>query len=526
MFSLPSTAVLLLLLLSARTAWAQCSSNCSVTGCTGSTPFMRASVCVAQCNAGFSRTYFSAPVGCAVNQSGVCIPLNCVTRDPADCSICTQCAPNYESGRSRAFFGVCLLAAPPKITCNSISQTLPATLPTVAVSYNITFSDNTGVNGLPNCSIPSGSPFGVGNTAVKCTVYDYIAQSASCTFTVTVQDTTKPVVTCPTALYDVQLPVGQTHANVSWAAATAWDNAVGQLPAICRIGNAVVEPANTTLFPLGETIIQCTAIDPSANSASCSVRVRLTDATAPNITCPADITVQAPSNGPSLVVTWMHNATSKNPIKSNLCSPASGALFQYGPQTVTCTVTDINDKVASCAFVVTVTDVTPPQLICSAPISADPPQGASSAVVSWPLPVGIDNVGLLAPPTCFPQSGSSFELGERDVACTAVDVAGLKTACSFKLTVTDRQAPSLTCPAFGPQALMPGQSTRQVDWVVLASDNSGSVEAECSPRPQSDFGPGFHTITCFSTDPSNNTATCSSILQVIIIPAAFFGLCL
>ena len=47
-----------------------------------------------------------------------------------------------------------------------------------------------------------------------------------------------------------------------------------------------------------------------------------------------------------------------------------------------------------------------------------------------------------------------------------------------------------------------------------ATDNSGSVTVSCNPASGSSLAVGASTVTCTATDPCNNTATCSFVVNV------------
>ncbi|MCU1266309.1 MAG: Peptidase domain protein [Acidobacteria bacterium] len=100
--------------------------------------------------------------------------------------------------------------------------------------------------GTVNCSPASGSFFPVGTTTVTCTP----TTGSSCTFTVTVQDTQPPNITCPANVTTQNAP-GQNGAVVNYPAPTVSDNCPAPPAPVCS-------PASGSFFPVGVTTVTCT----------------------------------------------------------------------------------------------------------------------------------------------------------------------------------------------------------------------------------------------------------------------------
>lgn len=125
-------------------------------------------------------------------------------------------------------------------------------------------------------------------------------------------------------------------------------------------------------------------------------------------------------------------------------------------------------------------------------------------------------------------SGSTFNVGVTTVSLTATNACGVAT-CSFTVTVSDVQPPSITCPAnitVQCASAVPAPNTAS----VTASDNCGTVTvAWVSDVVTPGDCPNHYTIarTYSATDASENTSTCTQTITVndntaptIICPAA------
>src|SRR5205085_1328807 len=159
---------------------------------------------------------------------------------------------------------------PPTITCPA-NRTVPNTTGQCGanVSFTATATDNCSPpQAAPtvSCSPSSGSFFNVGTTTVTCTASDASPNSPDtiCTFTVRVNDTQAPTITCPASF-----TTGATSASgapVTYATPTRTDNCPGVSTPTCT-------PASGATFPIGTTTVNCTVSDAAGNSASCCFTV-------------------------------------------------------------------------------------------------------------------------------------------------------------------------------------------------------------------------------------------------------------
>jgi hypothetical protein len=117
----------------------------------------------------------------------------------------------------------------------------------------------------PICTPASGSTFPLGTTTVACSVTDSHNNTASGSFTVTVQDTTAPALTVPS---DKSVSTkSKTGAKVTYVA-NATDIVDGPLAVICT-------PSSGSTFKVGATIVSCIATDSHNNTATATFKVKV-----------------------------------------------------------------------------------------------------------------------------------------------------------------------------------------------------------------------------------------------------------
>jgi hypothetical protein len=311
---------------------------------------------------------------------------------------------------------------PPQITGTPADVTVEATSSSgAAVSYTKpTATDLVDGAVTVSCAPASGSTFALGTTTVTCTATDAHSNTVTSTFHVTVQDTTKPQITVPADI--TAEATGASGAPVGYT--VTFTDAVGVTSSGCT-------PASGSTFGIGTTTVNCSAMDAAGNSASASFHVKVQDTTAPQITVPADITMEA--TGPSgAAVGYTVTFTDAVGVTSSGCTPASGSTFGIGTTTVNCSAMDAAGNTASASFHVKVQDTTAPQITVPADITVQA-TGPSGAAVGYTVTF-TDAVGVTTS-ACVPASGSTFAIGTTTVNCSASDAAGNSSSKSFQVTV-------------------------------------------------------------------------------------------
>jgi HYR domain-containing protein len=165
---------------------------------------------------------------------------------------------------------------------------------------------------------PSGSTFVVGSTTVSSYAKSASGpQSDPCTFTVTVQDTENPAITCPAPM--VVAATSPQGVAVSFTP-SATDN--------CSVATLTSSPPSGSVFPIGTTTVNDEATDPSGNRSSCSFTIHVKGAaeqTADLITAVKNLATKTGIRNALLVKL---NAALKN-IQRNNTGAACGELQAF-----------------------------------------------------------------------------------------------------------------------------------------------------------------------------------------------------
>lgn len=189
------------------------------------------------------------------------------------------------------------------------------------------------------------SPYKLGETSVTLTVTDEHGISSLCTATVTVTDTTAPIITAPANL--IVEATGPTT-PVDPGVAVAHDN--------CNENPAITSDAPAT-FPLGTTQVTWTAADSAGNVGTATQHVTIQDTTAPVVTPPADVTAEATG---LLTPVATGSATATDAVGVVSITSNAPATFPVGTTQVIWTATDAAGNTGTAQQTITVLDTAPP----------------------------------------------------------------------------------------------------------------------------------------------------------------------
>ena len=280
----------------------------------------------------------SATVTCAP-PSGSCFPLGTTTVN------CTAMDASPDSPDADCSFTVSVDGCPISCPANIAASNAPG-----QCGATVTFSATAPpACGTVVCAPASGDFFPVGTTTVSCTT----AMGGNCSFTVMVNDTQPPAISCPANVISV-------GGVVTYPPPTASDNCPGVI--------ASCSPASGSTFPVGTTSVTCTAMDASGNTATCSFGVATFDIclqddsistrtvlfnsmTGDYVFCCGQFTLA----GKGTVtrqggnITLQHNAVDRRVLAKVSLSARSGiASLQSPPGSTKCTIADRDTRNNSC----------------------------------------------------------------------------------------------------------------------------------------------------------------------------------
>ena len=332
------------------------------------------------------------------------------------------------------------------------------------------------------------------------TATDDCGNESECDQSISVQDTTPPVINCPPDV-TIECRIGSLTNDTNSVVFS--DNC----------GDATVTYSDSDVSgACPATVIRTwTATDECGNSSSCDQTITIDDTTPPTITCPADATVECGEDTEPF-------ATGEADAEDNCEDPtvtysdvvAAGTCPQESTITRTWTATDACGNESSCDQVIEVVDSTPPVITCPNDVTLDCNDSTDIGAAT-----ALDACGSVT---------VTFSDGTPSGTCptiivrtwTATDECGNTADCDQVLTIDDEDAPLLSCPA---------DTTVECDESTDPSDTGEPTYTdECSSVDvtyDDSVSPGTCqqeitiTRTWTATDECGNIATCDQVIDVV-----------
>jgi hypothetical protein len=387
------------------------------------------------------------------------------------------------------------------------------------------------LNFIPNANIP-GDADGNNRYEVRVRVTDATNLTDEQLITITVQPSSPlPMLVCPE-----NMTLNTSDDGAGNCSVTSFGTSV-PVGTLCEsrqltyqltgssVGSGYEQIPFTQAFSIGVTTVKYTRT--GTPSSNCQFTVTVLDDETLGINCPSNITRNTDANVCSALVSYA-------PVVTENCSFTltstngfpSGSTFPKGQTTVALKATDGAGNSAVCSFTVTVNDAQPPSIACPANIVRSADQGQCNAVVVYNNPTYSDNCPLTGSAGIMHLvgglSGSTFLKGFSAVTWQATDGAGLTKTCSFNITVTDNQTPTMTCPATQTRNTDPGLCSAVVTYPTpKGADNcglavgqpqwvsGGTMPTASGASSVATFQKGNTTVTWRTTDGGGLTRTCT-----------------
>ncbi|MDD3875543.1 MAG: HYR domain-containing protein [Bacteroidales bacterium] len=350
--------------------------------------------------------------------------------------------------------------------------------------------------------------FPVGTTSVTWTVFDG-ELSTSCVQQITVVDNEIPLISyCP-------YPTGiVSTVNPGTCVATLNLTEVPLAGDNCGVASIVNDFNGTSNasgdYPVGPTVVTWTITDVNGNTNTCQTHVLVSDNISPTvITQNIDAYLNA-QGVVSVTPDQIDNGSFDN------CSIINMTLSQNvfsctdrGPNTITLTVTDINNNQSSANADVNVFDTISPTISCPVNIIAPANSGCTAIGLNIGTPIYNDN--------CFAiisnDAPVAFPVGNTTVTWTVTDASGNFATCTQLITITDGNSPTITCPANIVTVTNTGcTATGVVLGTPVTADNCSALPA--TNNAPAAFPIGTTTVVWTVTDAAGNSATCEQLVTV------------
>ena len=351
-------------------------------------------------------------------------------------------------------------------------------------------SDDVGVSSITN---DAPEVFPLGETIVTWTTSDASNNFATTSQTISVIDTTVPV---------IKISNHEIEANISNGADISLSS-----PIILEIQDVELTNDAPEVFPLGETIVTWIATDTSGNSASATQIISVIDITAPTMIAPTDIQIEAESISTKIqelgkIITEDFSAI------SSITNDAP-EVFPLGETIVTWIATDTSGNSASATQIISVIDTSLPDIIAPSDLRVE----ASDSVENIIELGGARVSDLVEISSITNDAPEVFPLGETIITWTTTDTSGNSASATQTISVIDTTLPTVIVPndiqveAISIDAnIVELGSAEASDLVEISSITNDAPEV---------FPLGETIITWTTTDTSGNSASATQTISVI-----------
>lgn len=269
---------------------------------------------------------------------------------------------------------------------------------------------------------------------------DGCGNADTCVQTITVQDITPPVITCPV---DVTVECTDDTSVDSLGNATATDNC--DTLVLITVSNEIVDGSCPGNYTIERSFI---GTDDCGNADTCVQIITVEDTTPPVLTCPPAVTVSCEDDmsvdslGIATGIDACDTAVTITSFDETIpgSCPGSYSITRSFIGTDGCGNTD------TCTQTIVVFDLTPPEIVCPDDVTVECTDDTS--VDSLGLATATDNCDTLVDVTSSDVTISGICVGTFTIERTFIgtDDCGNTDTCVQIITVVDSTPPVITCP--------------------------------------------------------------------------------
>ena len=285
----------------------------------------------------------------------------------------------------------------------------------------------------------------------------------------------------------------------------------------CGIDSYNLDVTDFTCSDIGQNTVTLTVIDSNGNSNSETAIVTVEDNFSPNIMT-QDITVQIGEDGTVTITPEQINN-----LSTDNCGIASYSLDidafsceHLGENTVTLTITDVNDNVSGTTAIVTVEDSIAPTALAVEPFTVEIDELGSTIIMTAET---IDNGSN---DNCFIETMSIDQdtftcdnLGENTVTLTVTDLYGNSASTTTVITVVDLTAPIIVTQDIILQLDDNGDASVAANEFIEDSFDNCSIAILSVDRTNFNCAQlGDYAVNISATDTNGNTTTEAAIVTV------------
>ncbi len=370
------------------------------------------------------------------------------------------------------------------------------------LSYNIDDNYNNNFN-IDDC-------LGFVDIPVVFTAQDDCGLTSDCTSILTVRSERIAIINCPA---DLVVECGDTD-NIAlieaWRLAADGFDFDGSEIDVTSPGYSEVDFFNLNC---GDSLIVTFTMTNSCGlDITCESAIVLEDNTAPQLTCPQDITVNAAdANAQADITAWLSTAISADACSSvdlefdmtidfsDLCQSPDIIEVPY-------TATDECDLVSSCSAVIFINKESPTITCPSDVLNLEcGDSGIDAAIDLWlSEATGIDNngVAVLVNNDFLTIDVSNICVSENVVTFSVTDACGLENTCSQEINVADTQSPIITC-------------AESIEVDIFSNTLAGDVDSWLATFEGEDVCSAVMTSNNFTADLNN--LDCGEAYNVVFI---------